>query len=186
DLTAENAFLWRIVAKYCKEKEITVTLVVNNDNKGDEEMSDSQPNTHEETVDAIDLIVPDLPHYCHYINVFVKQILVREYGLHDLMEFEFMFNQLLSMGELIDIGDEVQRQIIRKCMIDVLGNEELFHRIHDYVSHLMKIFSQNTELNTFLEKTVDMIDAINSKSIVAEEPPPPPPSQPSQEVETNP
>jgi hypothetical protein len=42
-------------------------------------------------------------------NSFVKQILVREYGLHDLMEFEFMFNQLLSMGELIDIGDEVQR-----------------------------------------------------------------------------
>ncbi|CAG2166755.1 unnamed protein product [Oppiella nova] len=155
-------------------------------NTGSEEMPNSQPNTHEETVDAIDLIVPDLPHYCHYINVFVKQILVREYGLHDLMEFEFMFNQLLSMGELIDIGDEVQRQIIRKCMIDVLANEELFHRIHDYVSHLMKIFSQNTELNTFLEKTVDMIDAINSKSIVAEEPPPPPPSQPSQEVETNP
>jgi hypothetical protein len=69
DLTAENAFLWRIVAKYCKEKEITVTLVVNNDNEDSEEMSDSQPNTHEETVDAIDLIVPDLPHYCHYINV---------------------------------------------------------------------------------------------------------------------
>ncbi|CAG2120345.1 unnamed protein product, partial [Medioppia subpectinata] len=149
DLTAENAFLWRIVAKYCKDKDITVTFILNNDNTDTnaEEMSDgSQPaDTHPEEIDGIDLIVPDLPHYCHYINVFIKQILIKEYEIHELMEFEFMFNQLLSMGELIDIGDDAQRQILRKCMIDILSNEELFNRIHNYVQHLMKIFAKNSD-----------------------------------------
>ena len=70
DLNVENAFLWFIVAKFCRDNDITVTVPVSA--TGDQEMADtdSQSNgqRNTETVDAIDLIVPDLPHYCHYIK----------------------------------------------------------------------------------------------------------------------
>ncbi|CAG2103145.1 unnamed protein product [Medioppia subpectinata] len=66
-------------------------------------------------------------------------------------------------------------------MIDILSNEELFNRIHNYVQHLMKIFAKNSDLSVYLEKTVELIDAINCQSI-GEDDAPPPPSQPTQEV----
>ena len=74
ELTVENAFLWRIVAKYCKEKDITTTVAVSESTDlADEQMTDtdSQPIVQKivETVDAIDTIVPDLPHYCRYLSV---------------------------------------------------------------------------------------------------------------------
>ena len=70
ELTVENSFLWRIVAKYGKEREISLKIVTN---IAEEQMldSDSQPTEQQnvETVDAIDTVVPDLPHYCNYVKV---------------------------------------------------------------------------------------------------------------------
>ncbi|XP_054157960.1 condensin complex subunit 3-like [Oppia nitens] len=175
DLTVENSFLWHIIAKYCKDNEISVTLTINNERlMTDNEETDSQPiESNEETVDALDLIIPDLPHYCRYLSIFVKQILVQRYELHQLLEFEFILNQLLSMGELIEIGDEAQRQILRKCVNDILSDEDLFKRIHNYVPHVMKIFAQNTDTNIFLETTLEIIDVINSSSMEIDETPVP-------------
>lgn len=70
ELTVENAFLWRIVAKYCKDQEICLRIA---SNVTEEPMADSDSQQTEqrnfETVDAIDTVVPDLPHYCNYIKV---------------------------------------------------------------------------------------------------------------------
>ncbi len=39
----------------------------------------------------------------------MKQVLIEEHEVQELMEYEFMFNQLLLMGQLLEVGDEAQR-----------------------------------------------------------------------------
>lgn len=72
-LTVENAFLWRIIAKFAKDNDITITLCVNSD-LNDQNMnndSDSQQSNEviEEKVEAIDRVLPDLPRYCSYLDM---------------------------------------------------------------------------------------------------------------------
>ena len=62
------------------------------------------------------------------------------------------------------------RQILRKCVIDLLENKDLFNRIHNYIPILMKIFAKNSDLNLLLETTLTIIDNINSESIETEAP----------------
>ena len=75
EMSVENAFLWRIVAKYCKERNITIVVVTDTPTIPNEEIVNpgSQPVQQKtvETVDAIDTIVPDLPHYCRFLTVYV-------------------------------------------------------------------------------------------------------------------
>jgi hypothetical protein len=71
-LTVEEAFLWRIIAKFAKDNDITITLNINANVPNEEQIivSDSQSNRDlEEKIDAIDTILPDLPHYCSYLEM---------------------------------------------------------------------------------------------------------------------
>ncbi len=71
-LTVEEAFLWRIIAKFAKDNDVTITLNINTNVSNEEQMvvSDSQSNRDlEEKIDAIDTILPDLPHYCSYLEM---------------------------------------------------------------------------------------------------------------------
>ncbi len=42
----------------------------------------------------------------------MKQVLIEEHEVQELMEYEFIFNQLLLMGQLLEVGDEAQRYSI--------------------------------------------------------------------------
>ena len=55
--------------------------------------------------------------------------------------------------------------------------------MHDFVGHLMKIFSKNSDLSSLVNTTLEIIDTINCKSIETEcaaMPPPPPPPKPKE------
>lgn len=80
-LTSEMAFLWRALAQFCKENEITIKIPVNINQITDEQMvgenvqvgeCDAQSHeTQEEEIEILEMIIPDLPYFCAYITKYL-------------------------------------------------------------------------------------------------------------------
>ncbi|XP_037775127.1 condensin complex subunit 3-like [Penaeus monodon] len=143
ELRPESALYWRCLAEYLRKE-------------GAEE--------------ALELLLPELTHFCSYVNNFVMVEVMDDGDTQETlvrcMEREFMTTQLVSIIMLYDLSDEVGRrtldQLVRRLLVSdkvgetlVKGLVEVFGKLHPAttrVNQLAEIISEIREPVTRIEQ----------------------------------
>ncbi|RWS01908.1 condensin complex subunit 3-like protein [Dinothrombium tinctorium] len=99
--------------------------------------------TLKEPIFLVDEIVPQLPHICNYLNKFTSKIDRNDYSIEELMDFEFMYNQLMAILLVYEIEDEAQRRELKKMCNNMLFAETLSVKFQDYITPIMKCLATN-------------------------------------------
>lgn len=143
ELRPESALYWRCLAEYLRKE-------------GAEE--------------ALELLLPELTHFCSYVNNFVMVEVMDDGDTQETlvrcMEREFITTQLVSIIMLYDLSDEVGRrtldQLVRRLLVSdkvgetlVKGLVEVFGKLHPAttrVNQLAEIISEIREPVTRTEQ----------------------------------
>ncbi|CAG2100346.1 unnamed protein product [Medioppia subpectinata] len=106
----------------------------------------SQTNDETEvqtTVDLFDLLVPDVPIFCAYLEKYVHNVTAQHLTIADALDFEFIFNQFMKVSLLLDIGDDAQRKILVQTMRSILIDNQIGDKFHGYITPVMKCLATN-------------------------------------------
>ena len=108
-------------------------------------------------VDLLDMVIPQLPHFCSYVKKFAITIDKREYDEDQLMDYDFIYGQLIKILLLLEVGDEAQRTVLLNSIHDIMFLPSLGHKMTDVVQPLMKVLARNVfknqnDLMRFTEK----------------------------------
>ncbi|XP_063609202.1 condensin complex subunit 3-like [Penaeus indicus] len=143
ELRPESALYWRCLAEYLRK---------------------------EGAEDALELLLPELTHFCSYVNNFVMVEVMDDGDTQETlvrcMEREFITTQLVSIIMLYDLSDEVGRrtldQLVRRLLVSdkvgetlVKGLVEVFGKLHPAttrVNQLAEIISEIREPVTRTEQ----------------------------------
>ncbi|XP_071521422.1 condensin complex subunit 3 [Panulirus ornatus] len=143
ELQPESALYWRCLAEHLQ-------------NEGAE--------------DALEIILPELTHFCSYVHKYVMMELMDTGDEQEVavrcMEREFVTNQLVSMTMLYDLADEVGRrsldQLVRTLLVSdkvgeslVKGLVEVFAKLHSPVTRVNQLAEIISEVRDPVCKTVE-------------------------------
>ncbi|CAG2175398.1 unnamed protein product, partial [Oppiella nova] len=123
--------------------------------------------TEVQSVDLFDLLVPDVPYFCAYLEKFVNNVITQELSIADALDFEFIFNQFMKVSLLLDIGDDAQRKILVKTMRSILIDSQIGDKFNGYITPVMKCLGKNgfTDNNAYLDFTVEIISEIFATTV---------------------
>uniref|UniRef100_A0A0P4VX19 Nuclear condensin complex subunit 3 C-terminal domain-containing protein n=1 Tax=Scylla olivacea TaxID=85551 RepID=A0A0P4VX19_SCYOL len=134
ELQPESALLWRCLAQHLREE-------------GAEE--------------ALEEILPDLTQFCSYLNDFVLTDVMAGEDEQDaaiqVMEREFITNQLISIILVYDLSDEAGRRSLDQMVRNLLVSDKIGESL---VKGLVEIFSKLHPLSTRINQLAEIISEI--------------------------
>ncbi|CAK9252582.1 unnamed protein product [Sphagnum jensenii] len=125
----------------------------------DSQMESAPPEKPAPSVDFVDQVITQLPHLCNYlsksdidhlihhhkniISRFAKKIDATDFSMEELLDFQFMYAQLMEILLMFEIGDEVQKKMILDLLQTILFADTLPVKFEDHISPIMKIVAEN-------------------------------------------
>ena len=133
-------------------------------------------------MDLVDLILPQLPHFCIYLRKFAMAVDKAECDEVQLTDYDFIYDQLIQILLLLEVGDAAQQNILLNAVNEIVMLPNLSGKLTNVISPLVKVLSQN-----FFKSCAQLLDFVQSltqkihNSIFDAEVDPAPVSQASQE-----
>ena len=122
-------------------------------------------------VDLLDYILPQLPHLCYYIRKFTKKINDNDFEELELADLDYVYEQLIKILLLVEIGDGAQEKILRNLIRDVIAYDKLPHKMSDVIGPLMQVVAKNVckTPDELLQFTQDLTQEIHNSIFEAVE-----------------
>lgn len=122
-------------------------------------------------VDLLDYILPQLPHLCYYIRKFTKKINDNNFDELELADLDYVYDQLIKILLLVDIGDKAQEKILLSMIRDIIAYDKLPHKMSDVVGPLMQVMAKNVckTPEELLQFTQDLTQEIHNSIFEAAE-----------------
>ena len=100
--------------------------------------------------DLVDLILPELPHLCHFLRKVATSIDAME-NMNEIEEYnyEFMYLEFMKILQLIEIGDKAQEDMLCQLIRDIIFLPKFTSKMLDAINPLMKIMAFNVHKNDF-------------------------------------
>lgn len=108
-------------------------------------------------VDLIDLVLPQLPHFCVYLRKFAALVDKAECDDIQISDYTFIYDQLMKILLLLRVVDSSQKNILLSTIETIVMLPNLSGKLTDVISPLIKVLSQN-----FFTSSLQLLNFVQS------------------------
>ncbi|XP_056629593.1 condensin complex subunit 3-like isoform X2 [Diorhabda sublineata] len=95
--------------------------------------------------DYLEDLLPDLTPFCHYIESLIIEKRKNKMEDWELLDYQYILNNLLGIAENYDLSDEVGRKTLHQLTIKLLREENLLFKLKEKIVTLVEKTAQKTD-----------------------------------------
>jgi len=110
----------------------------------------------------LEILLPEFPHFCHFFEKFAVSIDLGDFSEEVLIDLEFIYDQLVKILLVYDVGDEVQESSLLSFVKSIIFSSSLYLKFEDPITPVIhflatKVYTDSFDLLDFIAESTNQV-----------------------------